>query len=142
MTPQLDISILETSFDLIAPRREELVDRFYRTLFSKAPTTRALFVQADMRAQKRALLGALIALRRSLRDLPSIAPFLAELGARHTRYGVRAEHYPEVGDALLEAMAEVGGAAWQPSFSTAWAHAYQTVAQIMIDGAEQAAAAA
>jgi hemoglobin-like flavoprotein len=51
MTPQLDISILETSFDLIAPRREELVDRFYRTLFSKAPSTRALFVQADMRAQ-------------------------------------------------------------------------------------------
>ena len=87
MTAQLDISILETSFDLIAPRREELVDRFYRTLFSKAPTTRALFVQADMRAQKRALLGALIALRRSLRDLPSIAPFLAELGARHARYG-------------------------------------------------------
>ena len=61
------------------------------------------------------LLGALIALRRSLRDLPSIAPFLAELGARHAGYGVRAEPYPVVGDALLEAMAEVGCAAWQPS---------------------------
>jgi nitric oxide dioxygenase len=138
----LDITALETSFDLVAPRREELVDRFYRRLFTDAPATRALFAHADMRAQKRALLGALVALRRSLRDLSSIAPFLADLGARHARYGVCAEHYPLVGAALLAAMAEVAGAAWQPSFTTEWARAYQMVAQIMIDGAERSAAAA
>ena len=72
----------------------------------------------------------------------SIAPFLADLGARHARYGVGAEHYPLVGAALLETMAEVAGAAWQPAFTTEWARAYQLVAQIMIDGAEQSAAAA
>ena len=91
---------LETSFDLVAGRREELVDRFYRRLFNDAPATRvddapatrALFAHADMRAQKRALLGALVALRRSLRDLSAIAPFLADLGARHARDGVSAEH--------------------------------------------------
>jgi hemoglobin-like flavoprotein len=142
MATQLDITALETSFDLIAARRDELVDRFYRRLFTDAPTTRALFAHADMGAQKRALLGALVALRRSLRDLSSIAPFLADLGARHTRYGVAAEHYAIVGAALLETMAEVGGAAWKPSFTTEWARAYQMVAQIMMDGAEEAAAAA
>ena len=142
MATPLDITTLETSFDLIAPRREELVDRFYRVLFNAAPTTRALFAHADMRAQKRALLGALVALRRSLRDLSSIAPFLADLGARHARYGVCGEHYPVVGAALLETMAEVAGAAWQPEFSTEWARAYQMVAQIMIDGAERSVAAA
>jgi len=47
-----------------------------------------------------------------------------------------------VGAALLETMAEVGGAAWQPFFTSEWARAYQMVAQIMIDGAEQSAAAA
>ena len=102
MATELDITALETSFDLVAGRREELVDRFYRRLFNDAPTTRALFAHADMRAQKRALLGALVALRRSLRDLSAIAPFLADLGARHARYGVSAEHYPLVGGALLE----------------------------------------
>jgi nitric oxide dioxygenase len=142
MATQLDITALETSFDLVAPKREQLVDRFYRRLFTDAPATRALFAHADMRAQKRALLGALVALRRSLRDLTSIAPFLADLGARHARYGVGAEHYPLVGAALLETMAEVAGAAWQPAFTTEWARAYQLVAQIMIDGAEQSAAAA
>jgi nitric oxide dioxygenase len=142
MATPLDITALETSFDLVAARREELVDRFYRRLFRDAPATRALFAHADMRAQKRALLGALVALRRSLRDLSSIAPFLADLGARHARYGVSAEHYPVVGAALLETMAEVGGAAWQPFFTSEWARAYQMVAHIMIDGAERSAAAA
>ena len=142
MATPLDITALETSFDLVAPRREELVDRFYRRLFTDAPATRALFAHADMRAQKRALLGALVALRRSLRDLSSIAPFLADLGARHARYGVGVEHYPLVGAALLATMAEVAGAAWQPEFTTEWARAYQMVTQIMIDGAERSAAAA
>lgn len=142
MATPLDITILETSFDLVAPRREELVDHFYRRLFDDAPATRTLFAHADMRAQKRALLGALVALRRSLRDLPGIAPFLADLGARHTRYGVRADHYPVVGAVLIETMAEIAGAAWEPAFTAEWARAYQTVTQIMIDGAEQSAAAA
>jgi methyl-accepting chemotaxis protein len=118
MAMQLDITALETSFDLVAPKREELVDRFYRRLFTDAPATRALFAHTDMRAQKRALLGALVALRRSLRDLSSIAPFLADLGARHAGYGVRAEHYPVVGAVLLETMAEVAGAAWLPAFTS------------------------
>jgi hemoglobin-like flavoprotein len=142
MTQQLDITVLEDSFDLIAERGEELVDRFYHNLFGNAPSTRALFAKTDMRAQKRALLGALVTLRRSLRDLPSIAPFLADLGARHANYGVRAEHYQVVGAALLETMVELGGSTWNPYFTAEWARAYQLVAKIMMDGAEQAEPAA
>jgi nitric oxide dioxygenase len=142
MTQQLDIIVLEDSFDLVAQRREELVDLFYEKLFDHAPSTRALFAKTDMPVQKRALLGALVALRRSLRDLPSIASFLADLGARHAHHGVRAEHYEVVGAALLETMAELGGPAWNPSFTAEWARAYGQVAQIMVDGAERAATVA
>jgi hemoglobin-like flavoprotein len=39
-------------------------------------------------------------------------------------------------------MAEVAGAAWRPEFTTEWKRAYQEVAQIMIDGVDQSAAAA
>ena len=46
MATQLDITALETSFDLVAPKREELVDRFYRRMFTDAPATRALFAHA------------------------------------------------------------------------------------------------
>jgi hypothetical protein len=82
------------------------------------------------------LLGALVALRRLLRDLSAIAPFLADLGARHAGYGLSAEHYPLVGGALLETMVEV----WQPEFTTAWTGACQTVALIMVDGVGRSAA--
>jgi hemoglobin-like flavoprotein len=67
---------------------------------------------------------------------------LADLGARQARYGVCADHYPVVGAAVLETMAEVAGAAWKPEFIIGWARAYQMVAPIMIDGVEQSAAAA
>ncbi len=133
----LEVETLEQSFDLIAPRGEELVDRFYSRLFETAPSTKQLFERVDMETQQRSLLATLITLRESLRDLPTIAPDLEELGARHAGYGARPEHYPVVGSVLLETMAEIGGSAWTPEYTSAWAEAYQVVQDLMLKGAEQ-----
>ena len=38
----LDLDALETSFDLVAPRGDELVDAFYARLFAAAPSVRPL----------------------------------------------------------------------------------------------------
>jgi hypothetical protein len=35
----LDVALLERSFDLVAPRGQELVDRFFEWLFVTAPAT-------------------------------------------------------------------------------------------------------
>jgi len=51
-------------------------------------------------------------------------------------------HYTVVGAALLEAMEEIGGVEWNPQFTAQWASAYQAVADIMMEGARQAGAAA
>ena len=96
----LDLQALETSFDLIAPRGDELMDEFYARLFAAAPAVRPLFPD-DMQRQKTMLLGALVLLRKSLRDLDGIVPKLRELGARHVAYGARPEHYPVVGSVLI-----------------------------------------
>ena len=133
----LDVEVLEKSFDLIAPRGEELVDRFYRRLFETAPSTKPLFERVDMDTQKSSLLAILITLRESLRDLSLIAPDLEELGARHVDYGARPEHYPVVGSVLLETMAAMGGSAWQPEYTSAWAEAYSVVQDVMLKGAER-----
>jgi hemoglobin-like flavoprotein len=134
----LDLDALETSFDLVAPRGDELVDRFYARLFETAPAVLPLFAHTDMAAQKRMLLGALALLRRSLRDLDAIAPALRALGARHVAYGARPEHYPVVGEVLIAAMAEIAGAAWQPEHEAAWAAAFGVVAGAMLEGAAAA----
>jgi hemoglobin-like flavoprotein len=130
----LAISVLEDSFDLVAPRGDELVERFYDRLFATAPELRSLFGATDMARQRQMLLGALVLLRKSLRNLESIVPALQALGARHATYGVLPEHYPIVGAALLDTMAKIGGSAWLPKYTQAWADAYQVVQDAMLSG--------
>jgi nitric oxide dioxygenase len=130
----MDIAALETSFDLLAPRGEELVERFYARLFATAPAVRPLF-SSDLRRQRAMLLQALMLVRRSLRDLDALVPVLRRLGARHVAYGALPEHYPVVADVLIGAMAELAGDAWTERYTVAWERALAVVAGAMLDGA-------
>jgi nitric oxide dioxygenase len=134
----LDLNALEESFDLVAPRGDELMDTFYARLFAAAPAVKPLFAGTDLRRQKAMLLGALVLVRKSLRDLGAIVPKLRELGARHVAYGARPEHYPIVGQALICSMADVAGDAWRTEYGHAWAAAFELLAGAMLDGARSA----
>ena len=131
----LNLEALETSFDLVAPRGDELMDAFYARLFAAAPAVKPLFASTDLKRQKVMLLGTLVLLRKSLRDLDAIVPKLRELGARHVAYGARPEHYPVVGEVLIASMAQIAGPAWTPEFERAWSEAFAVVAGAMLDGA-------
>ena len=133
----MNVDALETSFDLVAPRGDELMDVFYTRLFEAAPAVRPLFASTDLRKQKIMLLRVLGLLRQSLRDLDPIVPVLRDLGARHVRYGAQPEHYPVVGAVLIASMAEVAGDAWRPEYERAWAAAFDVVAGAMLDGAAE-----
>jgi methyl-accepting chemotaxis protein len=136
----LQLETLETSFDLIAPRGEELVDVFYARLFEAAPAVEPLFAHTDLRKQKSMLLATLVLLRKSLRDLDAIAPKLRQLGARHVDYGAIPEHYPVVAEVMLASMGQIAGEAWTPEIEAAWAGALGLVATAMLEGAEEAQA--
>lgn len=134
----LDVNVLETSFDLIAPRGEELMDAFYAGLFDAAPAVEPLFSAVDLARQKAMLLGALVLLRRSLRNLEAIVPSLRALGRRHVGYGAEPSHYPVVGEVLIGAMATIAGPDWCPVYEEAWRAAFTVVATVMIEGAAEA----
>jgi methyl-accepting chemotaxis protein len=134
----LDLDALETSFDLIAPRGDELMDTFYARLFSAAPAVKPLFAGTDLHRQKTMLLGTLILLRKSLRNLDAIVPKLRDLGARHVAYGTEPRHYPVVGQVLIGSMADLAGDAWRPEYGRAWAAAFSVVAGAMLEGAAAA----
>ena len=138
----LDLETLETSFDLIAPRGDELVDVFYARLFKTAPAVKPLFAKTDLPKQKAMLLATLVLLRKSLRDLEAIAPKLRQLGARHVAYGALPEHYPVVAEVMLASMAEIAGDAWTADVEAAWAGALGLVATAMLEGAAEAQARA
>jgi hemoglobin-like flavoprotein len=134
----LDLDALETSFDLVAPRADELADDFYARLFATVPAVRPLFAGTDMRRQKAMLLAALVLVRKSLRDLDAIVPKLHELGARHVAYGAQPAHYPVVGNILIASMEAIAGDAWQPRYARAWGDALGVVAGAMLEGAADA----
>jgi hemoglobin-like flavoprotein len=134
----MNLEALETSFDLVAPRGDELMDEFYSRLFAAAPAVKPLFPD-NLSRQKVMLLGALVLLRKSLRDLDSIAPKLRDLGERHVAYGAKPEHYPVVGTALIASMAAIAGDAWTAEYEAAWAEAFEIVAGTMLEGAESVA---
>jgi hemoglobin-like flavoprotein len=134
----MDLDALETSFDLVAPKGDELMEIFYTRLFALAPAVQPLFAGSDSKRQQAMLLSALVLLRKSLRDLERVVPTLRNLGARHVAYGAQAEHYPVVGEVLIGAMATVAGEAWEPRFAEAWSEAFGVVAGAMLEGAAEA----
>src|SRR5947208_2655324 len=111
------VEILEQSFDLIAPRGDELVDLMYAKIFIAAPEALSLFAGIDMAEQKKKLLATLVVLRNALRKLDALVPALRAMGERHMRYGVLPAHYPIVGAALIAAMETVGDEQWRPEYS-------------------------
>jgi hemoglobin-like flavoprotein len=91
-----------------------------------------------MKKQKTMLLGALVLLRKSLRNLDAIVPKLRELGARHVAYGAKPEHYGVVGATLITFLATIAGDDWRLEHETAWNAAFGIVAATMLEGAAQA----
>jgi methyl-accepting chemotaxis protein len=136
----LDTATLAESFDLVAPRGDELVETFYARLFAAAPAVAPLFAGTDPRRQRARLLATLVLVRKSLGDLGALVPKLRELGARHVAYGAEPAHYPVVGSVLIASMAEIAGSAWRPEYAHAWSAAFDVVAGAMLDGAAAATA--
>lgn len=132
----LNVELLESSFELVAPRAAELADRFYDRLFREHPDLRALF-KSPMAQQKRHLVAALTTIVRSLRHPEKLAPYLKDLGVRHIAYGTKPEHYPVVGANLLAVLAEVAGPAWTPELERAWGDAYAAIQAIVYEGLEE-----
>jgi methyl-accepting chemotaxis protein len=134
----LDLDTIETTFDLVAPRGDELMDVFYARLFAAAPGVEPLFAAADLRRQKAMLLRALVLARESLHDTDALLVKLRELGARHVAHGATAEHYIVAGEVLIASLAEIAGEAWRPEHELAWGAALALIADAMLSAARDA----
>jgi hemoglobin-like flavoprotein len=137
----LQVDVLESSFQAIAPNGEAFVADFYDRLFVRFPETRTLFPATDMPKQHKKLLAALVLTIQNLRKPDVLAEHLKELGKRHVHYAVKPEHYPMVGAALLETFAAFLGERWTPEYQAAWADAYGAITNLMLEGAKNASSA-
>jgi len=132
----LDIERLEQSFAQVRDRDQEFTATFYRTLFTDYPEAEPLFRSTKMEEQGKKLFKSLVLVVENLRKPDILTSSLRGLGIRHLSYGVLPHHYPMVGQALLKTFAQLLGDEWTPPVQQAWATAYQSVSQLMLEGAD------
>jgi hemoglobin-like flavoprotein len=135
------VHLLRKSFALVEPHAQVAALVFYRRLFELDPGLRPLF-KSDIEAQAAKLMDMLGLAVSSLENPAALEKQLLQLGARHTLYGVRDEHYPTVGQALLDMLAEVLGERWNAQVREAWVAFYTFTTEAMQRGAAQFAARA
>ena len=130
----LDVKTLEDSFNLLAPRAEELVENFYTELFKQYPAVIPMFKNTTPAEQQKKLLAALKLVVANLRKPDVLGDALKGLGAKHQEYGVAPEHYTAVTNTLISVMKEMAGSAWTQQIQSAWEHALTTISEVMLGG--------
>ena len=91
----------------------------------------------DLSEQKKKLMAMLGTAVASLNNLDTLLPAVRALGRRHSGYGVKAQHYAQVGSALLWTLEQGLGEAFTPEVKDAWATAYIVLSTTMMDAANE-----
>jgi len=124
------IKLVQDSFARVAPIADQAAEIFYSKLFEYDPSLRKLF-KNDMSEQGRKLMATLGVAVKSLTDLNGLVPVLQKLAERHVDYGVKAQDYTPVGNALLFALKQGLGDDFTPDVREAWVETFRLVAQTM-----------
>ena len=134
-----EINLVQSSFAEIRPVAALTADLFYKRLFELDPSLRPLF-KGDVAHQGRMLMAMIDAAVGGLSNIDTLGPVVRRLGARHVNYGVKDEHYPTVGKALLWTLEQGLGDKFTPAVRNAWATAYELLSDLMQFGAKEALA--
>lgn len=133
MTPE-QAQLVRLSFVKVMDIKEAAGRLFYDRLFTIAPELRPMF-KGDIDAQARKLMDTLAVAIGSLKDSVALTAMLEQLGQRHVRYGVKDEHYGQVGAALLWTLDKGLGPDFTPEVKAAWAALFGAVSTTMINAA-------
>ena len=139
MSPE-EIKLVQSTFQKVAPIAEDAAAMFYARLFPLNPKLKTLF-KGDMVGQGKKLMAMLATAVNGLDHLDEIVPAVRNLGVRHVDYGVSAQDYDTVGEALLWTLGQGLGDAFTPEVKAAWTEAYVLLATTMKDAAQAAEAA-
>jgi NAD(P)H-flavin reductase len=94
-----------------------------------------------MSHQRDKLLCALGRIVSQVDDLDELVPFLQNLGRDHRKFGIQAEHYPQVGASLIATLRYYSGTDWTDELAEDWTAAYSVVAKVMLEAADEDAQA-
>lgn len=133
-----DRAIVKSTVPLLESGGEALTTHFYKKLLDRYPQVRPLFNQAHQASgdQPRALANGVLMYAKHIDQLEQLGGLVAKIINKHVALQILPEHYPLVGECLLEAIREVLGAdIATDDVIGAWGRAYGQLADILI-GAE------
>lgn len=139
MLSEKTIRIVKEITPTVAANAEEITRRFYERMFKVNPEVKGFFNQSHQHTgkQQSALAGAICAYFTHIDNPAVLMPAVELIAQKHCSLGIRAEHYPIVGNNLLEAIKDVMGEGATEEIIDAVGEAYGFLADIFI-GREQA----
>lgn len=136
---QETIDIVKSTAPILKQHGKKITTRMYEIMFHKYPEVKAQF---DMSAQANGtqpakLATAVYSYATHIDDLEALKAMVDKIAHRHVQTHVLPEEYPLVGECLLQAIKDVLGEAATEEVMTAWAEAYQALAEIFINREQQ-----
>jgi nitric oxide dioxygenase len=129
---------IDASVPVLREHGLAITTTFYRNLFVAHPELNNLFNMGNQAsgAQQQSLASAVFAYAANIDNPAALGPVINRIVNKHVSIGIRAEHYPIVGQYLLGAIADTLGDAASPPLLAAWDEAYGALADLFI-GAEK-----
>jgi len=124
-------AIIKATAPVLKQHGEAITTAMYKVLFSKYPETQDMFKDASADQHKK-LAAAVYAYAANIDHLENLTKGIEKMAEVHVKTGVKPEHYPMVGDALLQAIKTVLGDAATDEIMDAWAEAYGFLADVLI----------
>ncbi|AJY74751.1 NO-inducible flavohemoprotein [Paenibacillus beijingensis] len=134
MLNETTIQIIKSTVPVLEVHGTAITKRFYQMMFSSHPELLNIFNHANQKQgrQQTALANAVYAAAVNIDKLEAILPAVKQIAHKHRSLGVKAEHYPIVGQHLLAAIKDVLGDAATEEILQAWADAYGVIADAFI----------
>ncbi|RKD25009.1 nitric oxide dioxygenase [Ammoniphilus oxalaticus] len=128
------IEIIKSTVPVLEVHGQAITTRFYELLFTSHPELLHIFNHANQKQgrQQAALANAVYAAAAHIDQLETIVPVVKQIAHKHRSLGVKAEHYPIVGENLLQAIKDVLGDAATDEIIGAWGTAYGVIADVFI----------
>jgi nitric oxide dioxygenase len=112
---------------------------FYQNMLDAHPELTRIFNMGNQAsgAQQQSLAAAVFAYAANIGNPAALGPVVQRIVHKHVSIGIRAEHYPIVGNHLLGAISATLGDAATPPLLDAWKEAYNSLAKLLIEAEAQ-----
>lgn len=136
-TKQIDI--IKATAPVVGANAGAITSHFYPLMFERYPSVKTLFNQTHQQkgTQPQALANALVAYATNIDELGNLSEAVSLIVHKHCSLNILPEHYPIVGECLMEAIGAVLGDAVTAEVADAWQTAYQQLANLLIDAEEK-----